>query len=278
MLTEAQLAAFERDGAVTVGTPLSAAALDAAECAWDLLVTPVAAVAGVSHPTFHVAGDCDEHEGFRAVVGHPFFASVARQVLRTSGGVRHWSNVHSREPSRLQSPLPHWREVWAGQRQDICGGCHIDVQQTADDFDATPRRECSLSMWLWLTDVTAEGGAMRYLPGSHRLLNEHWRRVLRADQRKYLPRVRSMRPDPHGWCRRAKEQHGQQWPALPHFPEGLAELPGRSRWHDQQPVAAVARRGQLMVWTSGLLHAAHYNATNRPRKAITMACRRTSPS
>ena len=111
---------------------------------------------------------------------------------------------------------------------------------------------------------------MRYLPGSHRLLNEHWRRVLRADQRKYLPRVRSMRPDPHGWCRRAKEQHGQQWPALPHFPEGLAELPGRSRWHDQQPVAAVARRGQLMVWTSGLLHAAHYNATNRPRKAITM--------
>ena len=36
---------------------------------------------------------------------------------------------------------------------------HIDVQLTSDDFDATPRRE-QLVMWLWLSDVTEDSGAM----------------------------------------------------------------------------------------------------------------------
>eukprot|EP01044_Picomonas_judraskeda_P040479 COSAG03_NODE_19889_length_328_cov_0.742358_1_plen_54_part_01 len=54
----------------------------------------------------------------------------------------------------------------------------MDVQMTAEDFDATPRRECSLGMWLWLTDVTAASGAMRLLRGSHRGIGEHWQTVL----------------------------------------------------------------------------------------------------
>ena len=107
----------------------------------------------------------------------------------------------------------------------MCGGCHVDVQMTAEDFDATPRRECSLGMWLWLTDVTAASGAMRLLRGSHRRIGEHWQNVLSPQQRTKLPRVRGLRPDPVGWCEVAKAAGGT-FPALPHYPEGLAELPG----------------------------------------------------
>ena len=61
---------------------------------------------------------------------------------------------HARNPTEhpASGEWPHWKEVWKE-------GSHIDVQLTSDDFDATPRRE-QLVMWLWLSDVTEDSGAM----------------------------------------------------------------------------------------------------------------------
>ena len=82
------------------------------------------------------------------------------------------------------------------------------------------------------------------LPGSHLRIGEHWQAVLSTEQRAQLPRVRGLRPDPVGWCEVAKAAGGD-FPALPHYPEGIAEPPGE-RWCEQEPVAAVARRGQML--------------------------------
>ena len=229
---------------MTVDTPLTGAQLDAAEQMFDRLIEPVPPD-DHSHGTFRLDADALQREAtFTDLADHPFFLSVAQQVLRT-GDVRRWGNLHSREPTVLDDgDWPSGSEIWGGRAQHICGGCHVDVQMTADDFTATPRRECSLGMWLWLTDVTAPGGAMRLLPGSHLRIGEHWQTVLSTEQRAQLPRVRGLRPDPVGWCEVAKAAGGD-FPALPHYPEGIAEPPGE-RWCEQEPVAAVARRGQML--------------------------------
>ena len=145
---------------MTVDTPLTGAQLDAAEQMFDCLVEPIPGD-GRSHGTFRLDADALQRDAtFTSLIDHAFFRSVAQQVLRTRG-VQRWGNLHSREPTVLDGGAwPSGTEIWGGRAQHVCGGCHVDVQMTAEDFAATPRRECSLGMWLWLTDVTAAGGAM----------------------------------------------------------------------------------------------------------------------
>jgi hypothetical protein len=276
MLTPAQLATLEANGCITVDTPFTAAELNRVESEWD---------------TYHGSGwQCHaEADGtmadlppgeassshtassLRTTVLHPFLRRVAQQALR-SQGVRCHAMTHAREPTPRPVDPGEWppdlNEIWQGKRQDICGGCHVDIQQTLHDLDSTPQR-APLSMWLWLSDVTEDSGAMRILEGSHRVLARHWQDVLDPVRLSSLPRVRSLRPDPDGWCRRSAARATEPWP-LPHFPEGLAEIRGRPRWHEQRPTATVAKRGQLLVLTQGALHSASFNASSSPRKAVTL--------
>ena len=104
--------------------------------------------------------------------------------------------AHDRPPTALpEGGYPSWQQEWAA-------GCHTDVQLTRSDWDATPRRNrmevraslqwlgfrrtrywhgcrypaltwcsprvrlCAAQIWLWLTDVPADRGAMRIIPGS----------------------------------------------------------------------------------------------------------------
>ena len=268
MLTPAQLATLEANGCITVDTPLTAAELDRTEAEWDTHHGSGWQCHAEADGTVAQAGG-DTADGLRAAVLHPFFRRVAQQALR-SRGVRCHTTTHAREPTpRPRDTAAEWppdlSEIWRGERQDICGGCHVDMQQTLHDLDSTPRR-APLSMWLWLSDVTEDSGAMRILEGSHRVLARHWQDVLDPARLSSLPRVRSLRPDPDGWCRRSTA--AEPWP-LPHFPEGLAEIRGRPRWHEQRPTAAVAKRGQLLVLTQGALHSASFNASSSPRKAVT---------
>eukprot|EP01051_Picozoa_sp_SAG22_P017830 SAG22_NODE_2845_length_2161_cov_3.238603_2_plen_261_part_00 len=146
-LTAAQLEAFERDGAVTIDSPLSPEQLDAAERAWDRVDGQ------------RTVKSCAE-AGFVAAVGHPFFETAAKQVLRSDAVHIQETFCHDRPPTAHPNDggWPGWREEWST-------GLHIDVQLTSSDFDATPRRE-QLVMWLWLADATEESGAMRFLPGT----------------------------------------------------------------------------------------------------------------
>ena len=155
-ISAAELAAFERDGAVTVSSPLSAEQLDAAERAWDRLREQE-----TSHRPDkrrgHTHTDSTEiygNEDFMATIAMPYFEQLAAAVLRSDEVHILETFPHARNPTEhpASGEWPHWKEVWKD-------GSHIDVQLTSDDFDATPRRE-QLVMWLWLSDVTEDSGAM----------------------------------------------------------------------------------------------------------------------
>ena len=91
---------------------------------------------------------------------------------------------HERGPA--EPPYADYGEQWAR-------GCHVDIQATWEDFTATPRR-MRAELWFWLNDVPVDRGAMRILPGSHRLIMEHWSRVLTPEHKAQLPRVHGLQP------------------------------------------------------------------------------------
>ena len=108
MLSEAELAEFERWGAVTVETTFTAPELDAAEAGWDALAARIQAASG---------GEGTTRIGYREmgvprwpefaydastidVVQHPWFEAVAKQALRT-GSAHFFQQVCSRS-----CPLP----------------------------------------------------------------------------------------------------------------------------------------------------------------------------
>ena len=98
-----------------------------------------------------------EEEEYVRCISHPFFEALAKRVLRADEVGLFWScQPHSRPPA--QPPFRAWEEQWEH-------GCHIDIQATLEDFEASPRRT-RLELWHWLNDVPAHRGAMRVLLAS----------------------------------------------------------------------------------------------------------------
>ena len=145
VITDAQIATYERDGAVIIDGPFvnDPQALAALEAGFDRL--HAAAQRRVPLPAY-------DEEAFLNSVSNPFFEAVAKRVLRAEEVGLFWGAgaQHARPPS--EPPYRPWQEQW--------GGGHIDIQATMEDFDATPRRmRCEL--WHWVNDVPAHRGAMR---------------------------------------------------------------------------------------------------------------------
>jgi len=243
MLTAEQLAAYERDGAVTVDGPLSPSELDEAEAAWDRLH-------GVSASPFTNDGRVNvapyEEPAYLSVMAHPWFEQVAQQLLRASEVHLWWGlSPHSRPPS-LGSAKPD-EELWAE-------GAHIDIQATLADWEASPRR-MRVECWHWLNEVPVERGAMRVLLGSHRPLLRAWDAVLTPEHKAQLPRVHGLVPEP-------KEGEAA-------YPERLPPAPqGQPPWLEQIPTPMAARRGQVLLLCSSCLHSAWHNYDSVPRKAM----------
>jgi hypothetical protein len=171
-LSDAQMASFEADGYVLLRAPLSAAELDAAEAAFDRLIKVRYPELDPGAPPQELQAALAADVAFVKLISHPWFEAVAQQVLRAEqvrlielGPTQHRPGTG--EPQGAEAA----RRAWA------CG-CHIDMQVSASDFDATPRRDI-LALWLWVNDVPAERAAMRILPGSHRAIQQHWERTLR---------------------------------------------------------------------------------------------------
>lgn len=231
MFTDAQLKEYEEQGAVTIDSPFTEAELDRAEAAWDRLQDKDA------RPY--------EDPDYLEVIQHPYFEEVAKKLLRAADVHLWWGLApHGRHPA--QPPYAPAADQWAN-------GCHVDIQATWEDFVATPRR-MRAELWFWLNDVPAERGAMRILPGSHRPIMEYWSRVLSPEHKAMLPRVHGLRPPP-------------VTPRSPAYPEHVPDIDG-TPWVQRQPVAATARRGQILILCSSMLHSAWQNEDSVPRKAM----------
>ena len=232
MFTDAHLAQYDEQGAVTIDSPFTTEQLDTAEAAWDRL---------------RANGDKKPYEDpdYVDVIQHPYFEEVVKKLLRADA-VHLWWGLAPHERSPAKPPYTDRREQWATE-------CHVDVQATLEDFEATPRR-MRAELWFWLNDVPAHRGAMRILPGSHRPIMEHWGRILRPEHKAELPRVHGLRPAPVPQT-------------APHYPEYIPDM-GETPWIEREPIPAVARRGQILLLCSAGLHSAWQNEDTVPRKAM----------
>ena len=188
------------------------------------------------------------HPDFLDLIQQPYFEDVAKKVLKADAVYLCSSpGIQFRGPSPSPSPYEDDQAQWAF-------GCHIDVQATLEDFEATPRR-VRADLWLWLSDVPADRAAMRVLPGSHRSILAHWGRVLLPEHKAKLPRIHGVWPVPRPECRS--------------YPECIPDTDA-TPWAEQEPIAAVARRGQLLVACNAGLHSAWENGQTETRKALVM--------
>ena len=231
MFTDEQLAQYEAQGAVTIDSPFTTEELDRAEAAWDRLKEN-------GKPPY-------EDPDYVDIIQHPCFEEVAQKVLRAEA-VHLWWGLAPHERAPAKPPYADAHAQWAQ-------GCHVDLQATLEDFEATPRR-MRAELWFWLNDVPADRGAMRILPGSHRTIMQHWSEILTPEHKAELPRVHGLRAIPVSETATA-------------FPEHVPNI-GATPWVECEPTPFVAKRGQILILCSAGFHSAWQNEDSVPRKAM----------
>lgn len=193
--------------------------------------------------------DRADDPGYVALVSHPFFEGVARQLLRSSSVHLAEMSVNARAPTgRPQPDATGQRDAWAT-------GCHIDLQITTADWNATPRRDL-LAIWFWVEDVPAERAAMRILPGSHVAINAHWEKVLTPEQKLQLPRQHGLFPRPAS--------------TYPSFPEFIPEPPDFA-YSQCEPVPVAVPGNTAQIFTQSMLHSSWHNSDTRTRKGFVIS-------
>ena len=275
MLGHQQLEAFEHDGFLLLESPLTPEQLDRAEDAFDrlIVVRQVRSRASTTRPAerkrskvlafrnqdpaLDLSAALAVDEPFVELISHPWFEEVAKQLLR-SDRVR----LVELGPSQFRPGAgAAARRSAAEDREWWRKGAHIDLQVTTTDFNATPRRDI-LALWFWVGDVTADMGAMRILPGSHRRINEHWEMILSPHHKTQLPRVHGVRPHP-------AETHNT-------YPEYLPE-PHDFQYTECEPMPVAVKRGTAQFFTQSMLHSASVN-TYRFKQSLPLSAFSSSVS
>ena len=164
-MTDKDVAQFDEAGYVTVDTPLTLEQIAATSAAMDRLLP-----FDGKNPRPSQTCNYDD-PALVAIIQHPFFEAVAKQVLRTPS-VRFFQTAILNAYPEPNTPFSFWQ--------------HVDIQYRRSDFDATPKR-ILCSFFLWLTDVNEKRAPMMVRPGSHLLLAD-WNQQEPAPDG-YIPRV-----------------------------------------------------------------------------------------
>lgn len=159
-LSPAALAAFVKDGAVTVDTGVPDALIAAASAA--VFAAAPRATAGATRS----GRTCDFFDGpLLDVIGHPWFEQAAQQVLQAEAGVTFFQTA-------IINAWPDLAADRAAVDLQALDGYHTDMQYTVADLLAAPRRmQCSF--FVWLSDVPLGRANLMCRPGTHRLMAEH---------------------------------------------------------------------------------------------------------
>ena len=149
------------------------------------------------------------------------------------------------------------------RRHFVRSGGHVDAEYTLQHWEHTPR-QIFLQFWLCFEDWTERKGALRFIPGSHTLI---------AAANSALPKPPCSRlAGVHGTSTRDGRSErvtgatdGEDRELLP------AEARGKLQRMESRPV--LARRGQAVAFTAGVLHDSSPNFTTAGvRKRLTWTC------
>lgn len=151
MLTETQLRLWEKEGGVTVDTPLTTEEIAGASAAMDRLLPQPSNGARAGQTCSYFDAE------LVALIQHPWFEAVAKQVLCAERVHFYQTAIINAYPEPA-TPFSFWQ--------------HVDIQYRLRDFHATPKN-IICSFFLWLTDVNERRAPMMFCPGSHWLLAEY---------------------------------------------------------------------------------------------------------
>ena len=239
-ITDQQVEAFDRDGAVTIDTPITSRQLaDAVELMDQLL--PLAKPTPAVKVRDRVGKRFLLDPAFVRIIENPFFEHTAKRLLHSDAVVVASANI--------TKTLPQPKNPYK------IGNEHTDQVLCLSDLTSVPRK-MQIHLYIWLADVDDQCAPLVYRPGSHRQLAQHMADYLKTDSLPWLnsnfinvskdcptPVITGTGPD--------------QWPDLAHA----------------DPIPCVARAGQMTAVNLAMIHSASTNASPTARKRLNIGFR-----
>ena len=233
-ITTEQIAQYERDGILTLDTPITEQEIaDASDLFDELLPLPLPEG---DKPVRHRVGRnyCLEPPLIR-ILEKPFFEEVAKQLL-------HCDAVEVVNTAiRKTHPEP-------GAKFEV--GEHTDIIYALQDLESVPRR-IDVGFFIWIADVDGDTAPLMVRRKSHRQIAEHM-----GDQPQYIQEPWDKDeyvnvPDAHT-VPMGNGAHREQWPDLDYGPS----------------IPCVAKAGQMTVLNPAAIHGASTNVGSTARKSL----------
>lgn len=237
-ITDEQIEAFERDGAVTIDTPLTSRQIADASELMDRML-PVAEPNAGEKVRYRVGKNNVHESAFVRIIEQPFFEQVAKRLLQSDEVVVVGSAIRKTHPD----PANVFKDT----------GEHTDLTFSLADMASIPRR-MELTFFIWIADVDEKCAPLVYRPGSHRQIAEYM-----GDKPRYIHGPFDKddyvnMPDAHA-APVVIGTFSEHWPDL--------------EYADSIPIVASA--GQMTAINLGTIHAGSTNVGARSRKRLSVS-------
>jgi hypothetical protein len=151
MIGLSQIEEFNRNGAVTIDAPFTAAELSSAADVFDRLLVQERPANGTKPPA-RVQRDGSLDQPLLELIQHPFLEETAKKTLEAAE-VEFFAHAIVKSYPEPGVPFAFWE--------------HVDIKYGTRDLDATPKRMICTCL-VWLTDVTPDRAPLMFRLGSHR--------------------------------------------------------------------------------------------------------------